>query len=351
MNRNDFLRMIENHGPSDRQMIGEVNDLINIFPYFQSAYLLLLKGLQNTADVKFENQLRISAIRIADREVLYYLLKKEPSAIADQETSVVQQVTPETSVVQQVTPETSVAQQVTPETSVAQQVAPETSEVQQVAPETDSEVSQQVVIETAKNSEDLINEIERNADNGKSEDQADDLQNGHTILVTAEEDEYETNSIILVVDEESGSVEEKIIYMDPGFSVPDHIDLIELDLENKSHATEEEAKEETKEEAKQDNTEETSEKQRRTELIDKFIQANPRIDPVKERSDTPVEDISKTFVEGDGGFISETLARIYIRQGYYSKAINVYEKLCLKFPEKCSYFASQIEKVNELIKK
>ncbi len=77
MNRNDFLSMIENSGPSDRSMIGEVNELINIFPYFQSAYLLLLKGLQNTADVKFENQLRVSAMRIADREVLYYLLKKE----------------------------------------------------------------------------------------------------------------------------------------------------------------------------------------------------------------------------------------------------------------------------------
>ena len=37
----------------------------------------LLKGLQNNADVKFENQLRNSAIHIADREVLYYLLKTE----------------------------------------------------------------------------------------------------------------------------------------------------------------------------------------------------------------------------------------------------------------------------------
>ena len=48
MNRNDFLRLIENSGPADRQMISEVSELINIFPYFQSAYMLLLKGLQNS---------------------------------------------------------------------------------------------------------------------------------------------------------------------------------------------------------------------------------------------------------------------------------------------------------------
>ena len=80
MNRNDFLNMIEDTVPVNRQMIGEVYELIDIFPYFQSAHMLLLKGLQNNADVKFENQLRNSAIHIADREVLYYLLKTKPSA-------------------------------------------------------------------------------------------------------------------------------------------------------------------------------------------------------------------------------------------------------------------------------
>src|SRR5450759_2387034 len=84
MNRNDFLNMIENIVPVNRTMIGEVYELIDIFPYFQSAHLLLLKGLQNNADVKFENQLRNSAIHIADREVLYYLLKTKTSAEVEQ---------------------------------------------------------------------------------------------------------------------------------------------------------------------------------------------------------------------------------------------------------------------------
>ena len=80
MNRNDFLNMIEDKIPVNRQMVNEVYELIDIFPYFQSAHMLLLKGLQNNSDVKFENQLRNSAIHIADREVLYFLLKTAPSS-------------------------------------------------------------------------------------------------------------------------------------------------------------------------------------------------------------------------------------------------------------------------------
>ena len=63
--------MIEDTVPVNRQMIGEVYELIDIFPYFQSAHLLLLKGLHNNADVKFENQLRNSAIHVGDRELSY----------------------------------------------------------------------------------------------------------------------------------------------------------------------------------------------------------------------------------------------------------------------------------------
>jgi len=382
MNRNDFLRMVETSGPVDRQMIGEVSDLINIFPYFQSAYLLLLKGLKNTGDVKFENQLRVSAIHIADREVLYYLLMKEPQVNIEHVLSpilpVTSDITPEES--QQAIIETTksnedltvnVEQEMNSKLPEPSEISPEGSqptvietakssedmtvkaeqepnsklpEPSEIAPEE----SQQVVIETAKNSEDLINEIEKSSEDGNKEDQAENKeQNGrHSILITSEIDNEESSSMVFVIDEESGSVEEKIIYMDPGFSVPERFDLLELDTENKTPEPEEDhGKKE-----QPDSIGISPEKQRQADLIDKFILNNPRIETVKEKFDAPIEDISKPFVEEQGGFLTETLARIYIKQGYYSKAINVYEKLCLKFPEKCSYFAAQIEKVNDLIK-
>ena len=87
------------------------------------------------------------------------------------------------------------------------------------------------------------------------------------------------------------------------------------------------------------------------ELIDKFIQENPRIAPGKADMDEEVPDFSENSVQETESLFTDTLAQIYIRQGYYSKAIFAYEKLSLKFPEKSSYFATQIEKIRELINK
>ncbi len=78
MNKGDFLRLIESNTPIDRNLLVEINELVNIFPYFQTAHLLFLKGLKDNSDVRFENQLRNCAIHIADREVLYKFLNVAP---------------------------------------------------------------------------------------------------------------------------------------------------------------------------------------------------------------------------------------------------------------------------------
>jgi len=86
------------------------------------------------------------------------------------------------------------------------------------------------------------------------------------------------------------------------------------------------------------------------ELIDRFIRINPSIERLTPGEVQPVKDLSAPSTEEQGKFITETLAKIYINQGYYSRAINIYEKLSLQYPEKSAYFASRIEKIKELIK-
>ena len=44
-------------------------------------------------------------------------------------------------------------------------------------------------------------------------------------------------------------------------------------------------------------------------------------------------------------FVTETLAAIYADQGYYDKAIEVYAKLILLYPEKSAYFASLVNEI------
>ena len=84
------------------------------------------------------------------------------------------------------------------------------------------------------------------------------------------------------------------------------------------------------------------------ELIDKFIKDEPRINPVKTEFFSPVN-MAKQSVAEDITFVSETLAKIYVLQGNYAKAIQAYESLRLKYPEKRLYFASQIKNLRKLI--
>lgn len=81
----------------------------------------------------------------------------------------------------------------------------------------------------------------------------------------------------------------------------------------------------------------------KNEIIDKFIAENPQISRPKQEFYDPML-VAQASVVDKENIISETLARIYLNQGYVEKAISMYEKLSLKNPEKSVYFAELIEK-------
>ena len=53
--------------------------------------------------------------------------------------------------------------------------------------------------------------------------------------------------------------------------------------------------------------------------------------------------------EGENGYFTETLAKIYIKQGNYSKALEIISQLNLNYPKKNAYFADQIRFLEKLI--
>lgn len=81
-------------------------------------------------------------------------------------------------------------------------------------------------------------------------------------------------------------------------------------------------------------------------ILDRFIRENPTIQRPKSEFYNPVN-MARQSAESSDEIISETLARIYTRQGLYKKAILTYEKLGLQHPEKKTYFASLIEEIRK----
>lgn len=84
-------------------------------------------------------------------------------------------------------------------------------------------------------------------------------------------------------------------------------------------------------------------------LIEQFIEKKPKIIPAAEK--TPKHNLAKERTVEKSELMTETLARVYLEQKKFKKAIQAYKILSLKYPEKSSFFADQIEAVKELQQK
>jgi len=92
---------------------------------------------------------------------------------------------------------------------------------------------------------------------------------------------------------------------------------------------------------------------RGNKLIDRFLSGtkgtrtviNPAVSTPPPTPDNKI--IEKSLAEPDD-MVTETLANIYMQQKKYDKALEAFQKLSLKYPEKNSYFATRIEEITKL---
>ncbi|GGG30084.1 hypothetical protein [Pontibacter amylolyticus] len=86
------------------------------------------------------------------------------------------------------------------------------------------------------------------------------------------------------------------------------------------------------------------------DIIDQFLKLNPRLKTMAslKLKPEPQEDLSLKSSKIKKGMATESLANIFIKQGKPKKAAKIYEQLILKYPEKKSYFAEQIEKLQNI---
>jgi len=88
-----------------------------------------------------------------------------------------------------------------------------------------------------------------------------------------------------------------------------------------------------------------AEKQKKIAIIDRFIENNPKISAVKDAS--KIAYIPEHTAD-ETSLMTETLAKVYLEQRKFQKAIQAYEILILKYPEKSSFFADRISDIKIL---
>jgi len=330
MNREEFLKYLESPGQLDKRSILEMHELLNEFPYFQTAHLMLLKNLYVLGNIKFDSQLRKSAAYIGNRSVLYYLLHR-PEITAGGKSG---ERKPDQKTEEPVTEK----QKISISEKTSEEKKPELGEKQ------GKEALADVILKR-------IEEIKK----GKEDAQEKKVSAGASPIADkildeiAEKKKPEKKAESLIKDSKANQIleiENENEIIEDIFEEKEQLDADELKI-----MTGEDELLELEEENIEENLQDIAdEKVKNDELINKFIIDSPHILPPKpDFRDKEQTDISESSGRENEGFITETLAKIYINQGYYSKAIFAYEKLSLKFPEKSSYFATQIERIKKLI--
>ncbi|MDC6384984.1 hypothetical protein D2V93_14620 [Flagellimonas taeanensis] len=289
MNVTDFIHILQNSNTilSPKQT-RELEDIIEEYPYFQAARALHLKGLKNLDSYKYNNALKTTAAYTTDRDVLFdYITSKEfiQNNIAD-----------------------TIAgrgSKLEDQKAISEEIEPN--------PNTESmmgEADEPALPQNIKDAEQILNpELfkskmpEEPSIPAQEKPKAEtDLQLGKPIPFTKKEKHSFTQWLQLT----SKTVEVETA----------------------------------------ENVMEELERKKKFELLDRFIQKNPKIVP--QENIKPKVNIKESTKFDKNELMTETLAKVYLEQKKYKKAIQAFKILSLKYPEKSGFFADQIQAVKNL---
>lgn len=317
MNVSEFTSLINHPELVQDKQTDVLEKIAQEFPYFQSARALYLKGLYNQNSFKYNYALKIAAAHTTDRGVLFDFITSDTFTNINPNHSTTEQVVltdePQIEAVTavdeiQIEPETESKLEIR-ENSVEQSLLDsiKEAEVAQIEKEHIQEMASEIA--EAEISEMLPEEI---------------VAEGHQEIDPVSEEKLDLGKPLHFTTNETHSFQE----------------WLQLSSLKPIERTENPAPETPASEI-------DVEKQKKNALIDKFIEANPKIPQVK--PDAPIPTVFYESSKADSSILmTETLARVYLEQKKYQKAIQAYEILILKYPEKNSFFADRILDIKNL---
>ena len=251
----DIIELINHPQRLDRDTLYELRSTLALYPYFQTARLLMLQNLYLLHDPSFDEELRRAAIYITDRKVIFNLVEAAHYKLS------------------------------TPQKEPQEQ--------------------------------------DRQAKDPQPESRTISLINDFLDSIPKE-------------NEEGNDGKKKKRLPTPADATVDYVAyLLESEYEDE-----------------QKNSQDDTPQLKGQSLIDSFIEYDKGKIVLNETPEFTPEITAPEQTnekEGEEGYFTETLARIYIKQGRYSKALEIIRRLSLQYPKKNAYFADQIRFLEKLI--
>ena len=354
-----FYDYIDNQNILSDFSLNNIEELLNEYPYFQTARTLHLINLYNISDIKFENFLKYNAVFIPDRKLLFQKIHFENTNTASNTFSNKEDEanSPKIDILELINEakgnrESSEINSDTVTEISAIEDNPENIISVEIATIEETIVEEKLTQETSNEQEEslaekIIRQINEAKENGKSSDSIFDSVKE----ISAIEENPENIIPVEITTIEETIVEEKLIEetnIEQEESLADRI-IRQINEAKENGESSDSIFNAVKEISETGDTPEKkiviieNEKQEKENLIDKFIKEEPRI-----IADRNYVSKKKKVEESSNNIFSEKLAEIYVKQKLYDKAIEIYHKLNLKNSEKSVYFAEKIKKVEEL---
>ena len=315
MNVSSYNYLLNQPEEIDETQTVALEKVLDEFPFFQSARALRLKGLYNQNSYKYNFALKIVAAHTTDRSVLFDFITSESFTAIQKKTY--------------------------------EKKIEELHNITVV----DSKIIQKEEIQTIRTTP-----LEHSILTSIKEANANNVPTNNSLFIDKIDIDKNIEQSILgsIKEAEVTKVEEEIPEVEKKLDIGKPIDFSKsethsfhqwLQISRIQPIVREIPKAETSKPIEPEPVIDES-KKKKAELIDKFIETSPKIPPIKPGIVfTPNLDLNK---EDNSYLMTETLAKVYLEQKKYQKAIQAYEILILKYPEKSSFFADHISEIRNL---
>ena len=307
MNQTHFLNSIKAPQHINKSQTEDLKNVVEAFPYFQSARALYLRGLKNAESFKYNNALKTTAAYTTDRSILFDFITSE-TFLQNEISQFIKQNTAHLLDINVQAEDISIQKSVAIDDTLKQQIddAKETLDTELFQPKIEQEKVANLKVE------------EKNSTIKTA------LTTPESILGIGKPLQFDKN--------ETHSFNK---WLSLTCFTP-----INREVESKDNPSEEKKPKNIK------GATGSLERAKKFDLIEKFIEKNPKL--AGKKSPASKHNIAKAQMIQPEALMTETLARIYLEQKNYKSAIQSYKILSLKYPEKSGFFADQIKAIKKL---